>query len=303
MTNFLCSVSGKFPENYLIGLRANLWGVEEKYERRIAMVNKGDLLVFAVGGFFRSIHRVEGESFYDETPLWPEKEGSLFPHRIRISDPIMKGVVTIKDIANKISFMRGKQWGGTIQGANGVFNDRLTDDDMAIIKERMNEATPIREEVKIEEHAKLSERQTALFKFHEKDIEDRISDVIREMGLDLFQDENGRMGRQYPADRGRIDQLCKDVSSGQLVVIELKKGEAPNETLLQILRYMSWVKQNITDGRDVRGIILTEAADSSLVGMLEEVPNVEIKYYRVTIELITPGQAQSSSGKHLLMFL
>ena len=38
---------------------------------------------------------------------------------------------------------------------------------------------------------------------------------------------------------------------------ELKKGEAPNETLLQILRYMSWVRQNLSDGKDVKGIILT----------------------------------------------
>jgi hypothetical protein len=35
--------------------------------------------------------------------------------------------------------MRDKEaWGGTIQGASGVFNDRLTDNDVAFIKSRLH---------------------------------------------------------------------------------------------------------------------------------------------------------------------
>lgn len=76
--------------------------------------------------------------------------------------------------------------------------------------------------------------------------------------------------------------------TGDYVIIELKKGEAPQETLLQILRYMSWVKQhlalNVT--KKVRGITLTEHADTDLQNYMDEVPNVDIRYYKVSISLM-----------------
>jgi hypothetical protein len=70
--------------------------------------------------------------------------------------------------------------------------------------------------------------------------------------------------------------------------IELKKGEAPQETLLQILRYMSWIKQNmaLSQKKRVKGIILTEYADTERQNYIEEVPNVSIKYYKVSITLV-----------------
>lgn len=287
MTNFLCSVSGRFPENYDIGVRANRWGVEEKYEKKIRDVRAGDTLVFVVGGAFRSIHRIESEPFFDNTPLWPKKDGSLFPHRIKISDPFKRGRLPVKEIAAQISFMEGKFWGGTIQGPHGVFNKRLTDADTRIIRKHLAERPRTRKKGEIKAAKESSERQTALFKFYEKDIEDRISHLLPKMDLSIYKDEKtGKTGQQYVTDVGRIDLLCTDVSSGKFVVVELKKGEAPDQTLLQILRYMSWVRQNMAGKKGVRGIILTEAADSSLVEVVKEVQNVDIKYYRLTIELV-----------------
>jgi RecB family endonuclease NucS len=76
------------------------------------------------------------------------------------------------------------------------------------------------------------------------------------------------------------------MSSDEFVVVELKKGQAPNETLLQILRYMSWVRQHLSRGKNVKGIILTESADSNLEQILGEVPNVSIRYYAIDIRLL-----------------
>jgi len=286
MTNYLCSVSGKFPENYDIGVQANRWGVEEKYEDRIKEVKPGDLLVFVVGGEFRSIHEVESAPFSEETPLWPPKDNSLFPHRIRIGDPMMKGQVPLRIIAEQISFMKGKVYSGTIQGRSGVFNERLTDSDIETIKQHMTVVTQESKQAPAPDKDKTIERQTALFKFYEKDIEDHISQILPQMGLNLYQDPiTGKTGRQYQTNVGRLDLLCTD-TSGRLIIVELKKGEAPEQTLLQVLRYMSWIRQNLAKTRDVQGIILTEAADKSLVEIVKEVHNVEIKYYRLTIELI-----------------
>jgi len=58
-----------------------------------------------------------------------------------------------------------------------------------------------------------------------------------EFGLQLFQ-ENDKSGKQFIAvDAGRIDVLCVDQSQN-LVVLDLKAGEAAATVATQILRYM-----------------------------------------------------------------
>lgn len=286
MANYLCAVSGDFPENYQIGIQANLWGVEEKYKQRIEKVRVGDTLVFIVGGLFRSIHRVESESFLDDKPLWPEKDSSLFPYRIKISDPLMTGQIPVKKIAQEISFMAGKVWGWTVKGASGVFNDKLTTSDLKLIQNQMEKKAAKTQDEK-QQLNKPSERQITFFKLYEKDVEDHISQIIPQMGLEIYVDKRtGKTGRQYSINVGRIDLLCIDKSSEDYVIVELKKGEAPNETLLQILRYMSWVRQNLADSKNVRGIILTESVDNSLVEIVKEVPNVSLRYYKVNVKLV-----------------
>src|SRR5262249_17503787 len=123
------------PENYEIGLRSGTWGVEEKYESKIKLAKPSDKLLFVVGGFVRSIHTITSEPYLDTSPLWPPKDGSMFPHRIHFSEAEASGSLPLKSIANEISFMRGKVWGGTIQGANGVFNPHLTPQDLMRITE------------------------------------------------------------------------------------------------------------------------------------------------------------------------
>lgn len=129
-------VSGRFPENYEIGLRAGVWGVEEKYEGKILRTSVGDHLVFGMEGEFRSIHRITSPVYRDDQLLWPTKDGSVFPHRIKISPPLYRGRASIRGLTDRISFMIGKRWSGTIMGANGVFRD-LTDGDLDVIRSKL----------------------------------------------------------------------------------------------------------------------------------------------------------------------
>ncbi len=239
MAIYLCAVLPRFPENYQIGIHAGTWGVEEKYKNRIASVVPGDTLVFLVAGQYRSIHRIESVPFVDQTPLWPAKDGDYFPYRVKISEPLFLGAASAVALANQISFMKGKTWGGTIQGASGVFNDRLTTQDLALIKSHMSGApTPIKQPEPIEIQ-KTSERQLALFKFYESDIEEKVANSLDALGLKLYVEPGtGRTGKQFVIEGGRIDLLCEDATTGDLVVVELKKGQAPEQTLLQILKYM-----------------------------------------------------------------
>ncbi len=287
MATYLCTVTSRFPENYELGLRSGTWGVEEKYQNKIAPVRRGDKLVFVMGGIVRSVHTIDSDPFFDATPLWPAKDGSIFPHRIRIRPAEWVGAVPLKTIADRISFMRRKVWGGTIQGPNGVFNPNLTKEDLNLIVGELSRPVRSKGPLPLAQNLVVAERQKALFKFYERDVEDRLINLLPSLGLSLYHDEeSGRSGRQFMCEVGRIDLLCNSVTSGDFVIVELKKGQAPNETLLQILRYMSWVRQHLSGKNDVKGIILTESADSELEQILGEVPNVSIRYYSISVTLL-----------------
>lgn len=279
MTNYLCAVSVRFPENYEIGLRAAVWGVEEKYRQKLADVKPGDKLVFLVGGEFRSIHRIESDAYLDRSTLWPPKDGDIFPHRVKIGAAMAVGAVAASSIFQKISFMIGTQnWGGTVQGPNGVFNRRLTDEDVRLIESLLKgEVTP-RVEADPVVVKQSADRQTSLFRFYASDIEQRMEQLLPSLGLKLEK-------RDMRTPVGTIDFLCSDSKDGHKVIVMLKKGQAPNESLIEVLQRMSWIRQSQTTKTDVQGIIMTEEADQTLRDVVKEVPSVTIRYYRVTVEL------------------
>ena len=80
--------------------------------------------------------------------------------------------------------------------------------------------------------------------------------------------------------------LCRDVKNNDFVVVDFNRGDAPTDTLIRLLRYMSWVRQNLAGKDEVRGIILTESANAALSDIVKAVPNVEPRFYRIGIELL-----------------
>ena len=62
------------------------------------------------------------------------------------------------------------------------------------------------------------------------------------------------MARQYKTDVSYIDLLCKDDKG--YVVLELKKGRTEDEAVGQVLRYMGWVRDNLSPNQQVRGMII-----------------------------------------------
>lgn len=92
----------------------------------------------------------------------------------------------------------------------------------------------------------------------EKQLESFLRDNLTsiESGLRIYTDSDGNLGKQYVTDVGIIDLLCID-NSENFVVIELKKKSTSDIVVGQILRYMGWVKQNLNNDKEVRGIIIT----------------------------------------------
>ncbi len=96
----------------------------------------------------------------------------------------------------------------------------------------------------------------------EKDIVDYIvknPDII-EQGLKII-------AREYETNVGSIDILAED-SNGNLVVIEVKRGQAGPEAVHQLKRYVEHM-QKVT-GREVRGILVAQDISSSAYRYLRE---------------------------------
>lgn len=103
--------------------------------------------------------------------------------------------------------------------------------------------------------------------------------------IELFKTEE-LDGRQFPAGTWSIDFLAIDKDSNDLVLIELKRGKTSDATVGQILRYISWIKENEAEiGQNVRGIIIAKEVDEALKYAVMELDNVEVKTYVVDFQL------------------
>lgn len=105
-----------------------------------------------------------------------------------------------------------------------------------------------------------------------------------EPGLQLFVDDIGNDGVEYITSVGRIDILALDAVGG-LVVIELKVGRGADAVCGQILGYRSWVKEHLAAGRRVRGIIVAQHCSDRLRYALQDIPDMVVKVYELTVSL------------------
>jgi hypothetical protein len=104
--------------------------------------------------------------------------------------------------------------------------------------------------------------------------------------LSIFKDENDNIGEQYLAgDAGYIDILTLD-KDNNFVVIELKKGRKNDEVIGQTLRYITWVEENLAEGKKVRALIVVRERDKKLEYALKQIRNkVAVKLYKVSFAL------------------
>lgn len=121
---------------------------------------------------------------------------------------------------------------------------------------------------------------------YESDLRDFLADNLTtiEPGLELFQDEE-RDGVEYPVRGGRIDILAKD-GTGRAVVIELKVSRGRNPTIGQLLYYMSWIDENLSNqGKKSRGIIIAKEISDDLRMACERLPDVSLYEYTLSVQL------------------
>ena len=95
------------------------------------------------------------------------------------------------------------------------------------------------------------------------------------------------LGRQVAADEGFIDVLARDRSSGDFVVIELKRDQTDDEVVGQLSRYMGWAKKRraAPAGVKVRGIIVAHEATPKLRAAASAHDNVNLYLYKLALAL------------------
>ncbi len=91
------------------------------------------------------------------------------------------------------------------------------------------------------------------------------------------------IGRQYYTDTGPLDLLAISKDRTKYLVIELKKGKASDDAVGQILRYMSFIRENVAkENQKVEGAIIALEANQRLSRAVREVPNIELYYYEMS---------------------
>jgi len=111
-------------------------------------------------------------------------------------------------------------------------------------------------------------------RFREKMLEDFL-----ELNLEILEKGLKLKKRQYPTLIGPIDILAID-SNKCYVVIELKKGRASDKAFGQLLRYIGYIEKELSGGRIVRGMIVSEEADTKLKYALRASKNRELKLFQ-----------------------
>lgn len=138
--------------------------------------------------------------------------------------------------------------------------------------------------VRSDELAAEAELADASFAY-EKDLQNYLVRNLHvlEPGLKLYEEE-GFNGVEYNAGGRFIDILAVD-QVGRLTVIELKVSRGYDRVIGQLLRYMGWVEQNLSDQREVRGIIVANEITADLILATRHLPSVSLYEYELSFSV------------------
>jgi restriction system protein len=102
---------------------------------------------------------------------------------------------------------------------------------------------------------------------------------------EIFKLNDETVGQQFATDTGPIDILAQSKDGKELLIIELKRGRAGDNSVGQVLRYMSYIKE-LDQTKSVRGIIIGTEEHPGLRRALSMVPEVTFFRYKMNFELV-----------------
>ena len=128
----------------------------------------------------------------------------------------------------------------------------------------------------------------ALEKHLEEFLEDQWDNIekFKQRKYEIYTKDGESVGIQFKAGDGRIDILARQKDTGNFVVIELKRNKTSDAVAGQILRYMNWVKDNLAEGKEVKGIIIAGDIDDNLRLSLADRTDIELMCYKIDFKLL-----------------
>ncbi len=276
----------KPEEVFQLRMRDRFWGLGEKTPNRRSL-EKGDQVVFYIG-LPQKVFAGQATLATPSYMLREEKRDAISHGKslLRAEYGVdLESVQTwekprrVEDMVAQLEFIENRQsWYVYFQGGIRQINER----DFRIITEGTQHATV--------EEAKATEEITSPSEFaleaHLEDFIHKNWDQI-DFGSNLLPYRTEEQdGRQFPAGPWSIDFLCTDRDTGDLVVVELKRGKTSDSTVGQVLRYVSWVKDKLAQpGQDVRGLIITKEIDEAMRYAVKNLPQIDVLTYKIDFRL------------------
>ncbi len=107
---------------------------------------------------------------------------------------------------------------------------------------------------------------------------------VNKHSLRLYVDENGRDGVEYSTDVGLIDILAVD-EENNFIIFELKLSKGADKAMGQLLRYMGWVKLNLSKGKKVKGVIIAKNVNEKLKYAASIIPDINLFEYELNFNI------------------
>lgn len=126
---------------------------------------------------------------------------------------------------------------------------------------------------------------------YERDLQNYLAKNLSllEQGLKLYQDDDEQYdGVEFPAGNRYIDILAVGADRA-FVVIELKVSRGHDRTVGQLLRYMAWVRDNLSKGEPLRGIIVANEISEDLKLASSMVSSIQLVEYEISFSLRQVG--------------
>lgn len=276
-------------------LQDGFWGLGEKTPNRRTL-DDGDKVLFYVGSGtaeFCATAILKSPSFkltpQQQQTYWHEKEFYRANYGVLLhSIEVWEHRRSARELVPALTFIENKEfWGTYLQGGvrqipevdfqtivSGVVRQPLSRD--------IPESTEQQSEFALESHL-------------EEFLDQNWPSIDFGSNLERYTSEEEN-GRQFPAGPWSIDFLCRDKNTGDLVVIELKRGRTSDAAVGQVLRYMGWVSENLAQtGQTVRGIIIAKDADDALIYATRALQSVSVLSYRVQFKLAPVTRSASAS--------
>lgn len=103
---------------------------------------------------------------------------------------------------------------------------------------------------------------------------------------DIYEENGGLVGQQYPSDTGPIDILAISKDKKEILIVELKKGRVSDVVVGQIQRYMGYVKDELAEANQtVKGVIIGFDDDIKIRRALSVAQNIDFYTYKIQFKL------------------